>query len=201
MRARSEADFLFEARFLKDIPRSGFAFLGAGRESVAEHVYLTTVVAYVLSVMAPHVDRNRLMLLCLFHDLPEARIGDLNSVQKAYHRPQTPKCLHEMTKGLSFGGRLAEWIHEFETGNTQEALLARDADQIALILELKWLLDHGTAAAQQWIDSVRLRVRTEAGRSLTDEILKTESDAWWWRIVHACSQEENRLDHENDQAT
>ena len=89
MKARSAADFLFEARFLKAIPRSGFAFLGAGRESVAEHVYLTTVIAYVLSVMVPHVDRSRLIFLCLFHDLPETRIGDLNSVQKPYHRPQT----------------------------------------------------------------------------------------------------------------
>ncbi|MEW6261155.1 MAG: HD domain-containing protein [Thermodesulfobacteriota bacterium] len=197
---RSEADFLFEARFLKAIPRSGFAFLGAGRESVAEHVYLTTIVAYVLSFMVPHVDRNRLMFLCLFHDLPETRIGDLNSVQKSYHRPQTGQCLKDLTDGLIFGGQLAEWMHEFETANTQEALLARDADQIALIVELKWLLDHGTAAAGRWIDSVRLRVQTEAGRSLTDEILKTESDAWWWRIVHACNQAK-RLDHENEQSS
>lgn len=200
MTARSAADFLFEARFLKAIPRSGFAFLGAGRESVAEHVYLTTVVAFVLSVMAPHVDRNRLMFLCLFHDLPEARIGDLNSVQKPYHRPQTEHCLKDLADGLIFGGQLAEWIGEFETGSTQEALLARDADQIALIVELKWLLDHGVAEAGRWIDNVRLRVHTEAGRSLTDEILKTQSDDWWWRIVHACNRVK-RLDHENEQAT
>lgn len=200
MKARSAADFLFEARFLKAIPRSGFAFLGAGRESVAEHVYLTTVIAYVLSVMVPHVDRSRLIFLCLFHDLPEARIGDLNSVQKPYHRPQTEYCLKDLTDGLIFGGQLVDWIREFEDGRTQEALLARDADQIALIVELKWLLDHGVAEAGRWIDGVRLRVYTEVGMSLADEILKTESDDWWWRIVHACDQVK-RLDHENEQAT
>jgi putative hydrolase of HD superfamily len=32
------ADLLFEARILKEIPRSGFHFLGVGRESIAEHV-------------------------------------------------------------------------------------------------------------------------------------------------------------------
>jgi putative hydrolase of HD superfamily len=41
------ADLLFEARMLKETPRSGFQFLGAGRESVAEHVYSATFIAYV----------------------------------------------------------------------------------------------------------------------------------------------------------
>nr|MCU0604103.1 HD domain-containing protein [Desulfobacterales bacterium] len=78
------ADLLFEARMLKETPRSGFQFLGAGRESVAEHVYSATFIAYVMTQLVPGVDALKLISLCLVHDLPEARIGDLNSVNKNY---------------------------------------------------------------------------------------------------------------------
>ena len=81
------ADLLFEARMLKEIPRSGLHFLGAGRESVAEHVYSTTFIAYVMSRLNPEVDGLKLISMCIVHDLAEARIGDLNSVQKAYVPP------------------------------------------------------------------------------------------------------------------
>jgi len=67
------ADLLFEARMLRHIPRSGFQFLGAGHESVAEHVYSTTFIAYTMAQLHPEIDRLKLMSMCLVHDLPEAR--------------------------------------------------------------------------------------------------------------------------------
>ena len=39
------ARLLFEAKMLKDIPRSGYHFLGVGKESGAEHSFMTTIVA------------------------------------------------------------------------------------------------------------------------------------------------------------
>src|SRR5512139_2153950 len=55
------ADLLFEARMLKEIPRSGFQFLGAGRESVAEHVYAAAFIAYVMTQLHPDVDALKLI--------------------------------------------------------------------------------------------------------------------------------------------
>ena len=77
-------ELIMEAGFLKHLPRSGYQFLGAGRESVAEHVYTTTFIAFVLSFLDTQVDARRLISMCLVHDLPEARTGDLNYVQKHY---------------------------------------------------------------------------------------------------------------------
>lgn len=179
---RSIADFLFEARFLKEIPRSGFAFLGAGKESVAEHVYLTTVIAYVLSIREPNIDVQRLLLQCLFHDLPEARLGDLNSVQKPYHHSDTTACIDDMSEGLPFAEALRDFLVSFEDASGREAILARDADQLALIVELKWLNDHGASEAWKWIDGVMSRLKTDTAKEMAQQILDTQSDAWWWAI-------------------
>jgi len=77
-------NLLFEANILKEIPRSGYHFLGAGQESVAEHTFSTAMIAFVMSKIEPDLDALKLISMCLVHDLPEARIGDLNTVHKQY---------------------------------------------------------------------------------------------------------------------
>ncbi|MGL4208477.1 MAG: HD domain-containing protein, partial [Candidatus Adiutrix sp.] len=77
-------DFLFEAMMLKRTPRSGYKFLGQGEETVAEHSFGVLIFAFVLAKMNPEVDLGKILRLALFHDLPEARTGDLNYMNKRY---------------------------------------------------------------------------------------------------------------------
>ena len=85
------ADLLFEAKILKFVPRAGFHFLGAGKETVAEHSFSTTFIAYVISKMMPDIDALRLITMCLIHDLPEARTADHNYVHKRSHNAHLNK--------------------------------------------------------------------------------------------------------------
>ena len=77
-------NFFFELGMLKRTPRSGFQFLRSGQESVAEHSYRVTLIGFTMAKLTPHADPARVMSLCLFHDVPEARTGDLNYVNKQY---------------------------------------------------------------------------------------------------------------------
>ncbi|MFO7708104.1 MAG: HD domain-containing protein [Desulfobacterales bacterium] len=183
------ADLLFEARMLKNIPRSGFQFLGAGRESVAEHVYSVTFIAYVMAEMRPEVDGLKLIRLCLVHDLPEARTGDMNSVQKAYVRTDEPKAVADATRDLPFGPNLSALIAEYRNARSPEALLAHDADQIALILELKDLIDIGCEPPRAWLPHVLARLRTDTGKAIADAVIATHRDSWWWEAATACEKE------------
>jgi 5'-deoxynucleotidase YfbR-like HD superfamily hydrolase len=177
------ADLLFEARMLKEIPRSGFQFLGAGRESVAEHVYATTFIAYVMAQMRPDADALKLITLALVHDFPEARIGDLNSVQKAYVRADEAAAVADATRALPFGPCLEALVLEYRDGQSLEAMLARDADQIALILELKDLKDIGYEAPNDWLPHVLTRLQTETGKALAAAVMATRRDSWWWQTA------------------
>lgn len=173
------ANLLFEARSLRTLPRSGYQFLGAGRESVAEHTFSITFIAYVFSRLVPEADGHRIMTMCLVHDLPEARIGDLNYVQKLYVEANEPAAIADLTAKLPFGDEIKSLIEEFNQGESLEAQLARDADQIAFIVELKDLSDLGYVPPGTWIPSIRRRLQTEIGRRLAEAILSTERDAWW----------------------
>ena len=173
------ANLLFEAKMLKDIPRSGYPFLGVGKESVAEHSFSTTFIAYVMSQLLPEADALKLITMCLIHDFPEARTGDLNAVHKQYVTADDSKALRDAAGPLFFGDKMTALIQEFEAGVTVEAKLARDADQLALILELKELIDIGYEPPKTWIQNVINRLQTETGQKIAAAVMQTGRDDWW----------------------
>jgi putative hydrolase of HD superfamily len=177
----SLANFLFEVGMLSRTPRSGYQFLGSGKESVAEHILRTVFVGYTLCKMDDSLDELRVLKMCVFHDLPEARTGDMNYVNKKYVDVDEAKAINELTDGLFFGGDIRSAIDEFNAKETKEALVARDADQIALILQLKECGDLGNKYSEEWINFALQRLTTENGKKLSERITKTDSCQWWFK--------------------
>ena len=174
------ANFLFEAGMLKRTPRSGFQFLGTGAESVAEHIFRTSYIGYALGKLTNTVNIDRLIKMCLFHDLPEARTGDLNYVNKKYVDAHEKKAVEDLARTLHFGSEIQELILEFIEGKTEEAKLARDADQLEMILALKEYKDVGNSYADEWLEFSLKRLQTDTARELAKVILETDSSLWWF---------------------
>lgn len=171
-----------EVGMLEHTPRSGFAFLGSGQQSVAEHSYRMTFIAYALSKkMSEAVDLQKLLLMCLLHDLPEARTGDLNYVNKRYVVANEDKVLEDLRKESSFGPEMASFIEEYRQNQTLEAKIAHDADQLELMLALKREKDLGNEAAQDWLVNANKRISLPISQKIADEILVTPSSTWWLR--------------------
>lgn len=181
MELKAIADFLFEVGMLKRTPRSGFQFLGTGSETVAEHSLRAAVIGYVLSQMSETLNRERVVLMCLFHDLVEARTGDLNYVNKKYVKADEEAAVRDMTLNLPFGGEIRGLAEEFNERATPEAEAAHDADQIEMILQLKELGDLGNRYAPEWISAAVKRLRTDDGRRLARSILNTDFSSWWFK--------------------
>lgn len=175
------ANFLFEVGMLNKTPRTGFQFLGSGKESVAEHVLRAIFIGYALCKLEPDVDELRVLKICLVHDLPEARTGDMNYVSKKYVTVDEEKAVQELTDTLFFGDDIKGAIDEFNGKKTRESLLARDADQLALILQLKEYGDLGNKYSREWIEFALKRLHTDTAKKLADKILKTDSSAWWFK--------------------
>jgi putative hydrolase of HD superfamily len=173
-------NFFFELGMLKKTPRSGFQFLGTGKESVAEHSFRVALIGYTLARLTQNPDPFKVICLCLFHDIPEARTGDLNYVNKQYVQANEEKAISDLAATLPFGSEYKSLLEEYEKGETPASQLAQDADQLDLILELKEQSDLGNSYALQWIQFVRKRLKTPIGQKLAAEILSTDSVAWWF---------------------
>lgn len=175
------ANFLFEVGMLNKTPRTGYQFLGSGKESVAEHILRTLFVGYTLCKMDDSLDETRVLKMCLFHDLPEARTGDMNYVNKKYVDVNEEKAVRELTEGIFFGSDIKAAIDEFNKKETKEALIAIDADQIALLLQLKEYSDLGNKYAEEWISYALQRLNTKGAKELAEKIIKTDFSNWWFK--------------------
>jgi len=173
-------DFFHEAGMLRFTPRTGYQFLGSGKENVAEHSFRAAVIGWVLARMAG-ADASRTALICLFHDLPEARTGDFNYVNRIYNNTLPRKALEDAAFGTGLGDELMSFWDELEKNASLEAQLAHDADNLDLMLNLKRELDLGNKTAAAWMHCALQRLRTPVGQELARVIAETDHNAWWFK--------------------
>lgn len=173
-------NFLFEVGMLKKTPRTGYQFLGSGHETVAEHSFRTAIIGYILADQIHEADSRKTVLMCLFHDLHEARTGDQNYVNKRYNQIDEKSAVKDLTQNTPFRDEIVELIDEFDKGESIESRLARDADQIDLIMELKQQKDLGNRYASDWLYYAQKRITTDNAKKLVQKILETDSADWWF---------------------
>lgn len=165
---------------LAKTPRSGFFFLGSGKQSVAEHINRVCFIGFTLSRMDKSVDSAKVINMCLFHDVSESRISDLNYVHQKYTERKEKEAISDLARSLPFGSDIEEIVSEYEERQSKEAKFAKDADNIELILSLKEQADIGNERAKSWIPSAKARLLTDEAKKLVDVIVETDSDEWWF---------------------
>lgn len=178
---KNTVNFLFEAGMLAKTPRSGFYFLGSGKQSVAEHINRAIFIGYVLAFMNKKADLNKVLKMCLFHDFAEARVSDLNYVHQKYTERHEDRAIEDIVRTVPFGDDIKDILHEYEERKSIESLLAKDSDSLELLLALKEQSDIGNSKANTWMPSLVKRLKTKEAKELAKIILKTNSDDWWFQ--------------------
>ncbi len=177
------ACFFHEAGMLRLTPRSGYQFLGSGQENVAEHSFRTAIIGYALARLVG-ADAAKTTLICLFHDLSEARTGDLNYVNQRYVERNEAQAIADAAAGTGMEQEIVSFWREHENARTQEATLegqlAHDADQMDLFLILKREFDVGNAYAVICMRLAMERLITPAAKELAEVIAVTDHTDWWF---------------------
>lgn len=184
--AREIIPFLHEAGHLKRSVRQGWWIAGVQNpESVAEHSFRTAIVGYVIAVMEG-ANPERTATLCLFHDLPETRQGDIPSTGKRYvtMAPDTD-VVRDQTATLPthLAERIQRLISDFAEQSSPEARCAKDADKLECLLQAREYLVQGYGDAQPWIDTMVDAMKTPSGKALAGAALEVAPNAWWYDIV------------------
>ena len=177
--------FFYEAGALKSLPRSGWRLAGIkNAESTADHSHRAAVIAHVIATMEG-ADAEKAATLAVFHDLPEARIGELDKVMASYHDKPTAerKAVKESEANGTFGGKwYSEIIGEIEAKKTPESKAANDADILELVLTAIEYSQSGFPKAADWALAKDKFMLTESGKRLYDEALKSDSSSWWKKV-------------------
>lgn len=108
------------------------------RESVAEHSWRAALMAMLLEGEFPGADMNRVIRMCLIHDLGEAFTGDIPTFLKNGGDEQREgTLLHGWVQTLPEETRrtFSDLLSEMEAMQTQEAKLCKAIDKLEAVIQ------------------------------------------------------------------
>lgn len=137
MEPRTFLEILHVAERLKDTPRHCTTSHGR-RESVAEHSWRITLMAMLLREEFPALDREKLLCMCLIHDLGECFTGDIPAFRKTEEDRKREEALLDDWVGslpAPLSGELAALYREMEAQQTPEAKLYKALDKLEAVIQ------------------------------------------------------------------
>ena len=131
--------FIREAERLKNVLRT--AYTSEGRhESTAEHSWRLALLAAVLTGERPELDMQRVVLMCLIHDLGEAFDGDVPAIAQTAPGVKAASelaAMERLTRLLppEAGAPIREIWEEYEACQTPEARWVKALDKAETIIQ------------------------------------------------------------------
>ena len=133
---------------LKDVTRHSWT-AGGRHESTAEHTFRAAIFAYFIKDEFPEADADKLIKMCLIHDLGEAFTGDIPSFNKT-------KADEEREEDMLFGwvsslpeplsSEMASLYAEMAAMETLEAKIYKAIDNLEAVIT------HNEADLSTWIE-------------------------------------------------
>ena len=146
MEPRRLLDILAVAEHLKDTTRHCYTS-GGRHESVAEHSWMTALMAFLLRDEFPEADMEKVISMCLIHDLGEAFTGDIPTFQKTTaDEMREDDLLAHWIASLpeSLSGELSALYEEIAQRQTLEARIFKALDG------LEALIQHNASDLSTW---------------------------------------------------
>jgi putative hydrolase of HD superfamily len=177
--------FFFEIGSLRKIVRSHRQTLLTEElsDNISSHSFRSTIIGYFLAKEVG-ADPDRVIKMCLLHDIEESRAGDQNWVHKAFVKVFEEEIREGQLKELPHNQELLELSKEYQERKTLEAKIAKDADlldQVLLLREYEW---GGNKEASRWLKRVgdseqEKDMSTQIAKKMAKEIKRQEPSSWW----------------------
>ena len=149
MDAREYLEILHVAERLKDTPRHCTTTKGR-TESVAEHSWRISLMAFLLKHEFTDVDIDKVVDMCLIHDLGECFTGDIPTfVKTASDREVEDSLLDQWVKSLpkELSEDISALYKEMDAQDTKEAKIYKSLDK------LEALIQHNESPLNTWADN------------------------------------------------
>lgn len=147
MQPRELLEALSIAERLKDATRHCYTKNGR-HESVAEHSWMMTLIAFFLKEEFPEADMDKVIKMCIIHDLGEAFTGDIPTFEKTQEHEQTEEGLLEAWVNTLPESTKTEMIVLYEEMAKRETL---EAKIYKAIDSLEALIQHNISDLSTWI--------------------------------------------------
>ena len=147
MDPRTLLSTLAVAARLKDATRHSYT-AGGRHESVAEHSWMMTLMAFFLRDEFPEADMDKVIRMCIIHDLGECFTGDIPTFNKtAAHEKREDELLDDWVGTLPapYSAEMRALYAEMNARETIEARIYKAIDNLEAVIQ------HNAASLSTWI--------------------------------------------------
>lgn len=147
MEPRQLLNILKTAEILKNTTRHCYTS-GGRHESVAEHSWMSALMAFFLRDEFPEADMDKVIRMCLIHDLGEAFTGDIPCFDKnAAHEEKEANLLDQWVGGLPqpYRQEMQALYDEMAARETLEAKIYKAIDNLEAVIQ------HNLSDISTWI--------------------------------------------------
>lgn len=155
-------------------------------DNIASHSFRVAFIGYFLAKELK-ADADKVLKMCLLHDLEEIRTGDHNWLHKRYIKVFNNEVREGQLNKFSGSEDLLKISAEYEKKNAPEAKIAKDADlldQIFILREYEW---QGSKEAKDWLkhnssqgSQQEKQMNTKLAKEIAKEA-KRQNPSLWWR--------------------
>ncbi len=114
-----------------------------------------------LKLTPPHLNLQRILAMCIVHDVPEVRVGDLTPHDDTSSKADDE---HKAMQALA-----PEWVvllEEYEQGETPEAKFVKQLDKLDMALQAEVYQEESGIVLDEFIESARQKIVDEELQTL-----------------------------------
>jgi len=179
-----DIDFLFEMGNIRFIERMWRRFLHADFENLAEHHFRVFWIAMIIASHEKGADNGKVAKLALIHDIAESRTGDVDYLSRQYVERNEELGIKDILNKTSIRDEFYALWEEYETRETLEAKIVKDADTLDVDFELAEQAANGitlSAIKQPMRQTVAdTKMYTATAKKIFEQLKTANPHDWHW---------------------
>ena len=175
------ADLLFEIGSLRNMKRMHCQTLLQVNDTIASHSFEVAIIGMVLAKME-NANENKVLKMCLFHDIAEARTGDANFIHSHYVKADEEKAIRDQYSETPLEEEVIEILDEYNKRKSKESIVAKDADLInQIVLQCNYLKD-SKKDLDRWNRHSIKGLKTKSAKKLAETIIARSPFEWFYNF-------------------
>lgn len=182
MKEEKIINFLFEMATLRRIIRSHNQLIDGANDNISDHSFRVAIIGMILAKLE-NCDENKVVKMCLFHDIAEARTGDANFVNKLYGTLREEEAINDQLEGLPIADEVGGMLKEYNERKSTESIVSKDADNLdQMLLQQEYFYKDGKNL-KVWQMHTERFLRTESAKKIAWRLREANPFEWLYQLA------------------
>ena len=182
MNTNKIVNFFFEIATLRRLTRSHRQMIAEVSDNISDHSFRVAIVGMILAELEK-CDVNKVLKMCLFHDVAEARTGDANFINQQYVDLHEDEAREDQMDGLPIANKISALLKEYERRESKEAIIAKDADLLDQMILQQEYFYKDEKNGKIWQDHSERSLKTKSAKSLAKKIRESNPFEWLYQMA------------------